>query len=141
MIVLMRIQLIGVAVAGLLVRGASAQSALQPPAVTPVGMWRGTSVCLVRPSPCNDEIIVYRITRMKASDSLSLDARKIVRGEEQEMGELACRFIPSNRQITCAIPRGRWLFSVRGDTLVGELRLEDNTKFRDVLVVRAPHLR
>ena len=137
----LRTRLIVVAVAGLLAHGASAQAGSARPAVTPVGTWRGTSVCLVRPSPCHDEIVVYRITQMKPSDSLSLDARKIVRGEEQEMGELACRFIPSNRQITCAIPRGRWLFSVRGDTLVGELRLEDNTKFRDVLVVRAPHLR
>src|SRR4051794_6093046 len=89
--VTMRIQLIGVAVASLIARGASAQwPSQQPAALTPVGIWRGTSVCLVRPSPCNDEIVVYRITHMKAADSLAVDARKIVGAEEQEMGILTC---------------------------------------------------
>lgn len=135
--VIMRIQLIGVAVASLLTQGASAQSTSPQRAVTPVGIWRGTSVCLVHPSPCHDEIVVYRMTQMKTTDSLSLDARKIVRGQEQEMGVLACRFIPLNAQVTCVIPHGLWHFSVRGDSLVGELRLRDNTKFRDVRAVRS----
>jgi hypothetical protein len=134
----MEIQLIGVLVASLLARGASAQSASQQPtAVTPVGIWRGTSVCRVRRSPCNDEIVVYRITQMKAADSLALDARKIVRGEEQEMGVLACRLAPLTGQVTCVMSQGRWHFSVRRDSLVGELRLRDNTKYRDVRATRA----
>ena len=135
----MMIQLICIAVAALLARGANAQSSSRQHAVSPVGIWRGTSVCLVHPSACNNEVVVYRITRTKPADSLSLDARKIVHGEEQEMGVLACRFIPVNAQVTCAIPRGLWDFRVRGDSLVGELRLPDNTKFRDVRTVRAAH--
>ena len=135
----MRIGLTLLAVAGLLARGAGAQSTSRlPAAMSPVGIWRGTSVCLVRPSACNDEIVVYRITHTKAADSLMLDARKIVRGEEQEMGVLTCRFTSPDGQLTCAIPRGTWLFRVRNDSLVGELRLSDNTKFRDVRTVRAP---
>ena len=67
-----------------------------------------------------------------------MDARKIVRGEEQEMGVLACVLTPSNG-LTCTIPRGVWHFRVRSDSLVGELRLPDNTKFRDVRTVRAAH--
>ena len=136
----MRIRLTGLAVVvGLLARGAGAQSSSQQPAaMTPVGIWRGTSVCLVRPSACNDEIVVYRIAHTKAGDSLTLDARKIVRGEEQEMGVLTCRFTSPNGPLTCAIPRGTWLFRVRKDSLVGELRLSDNTRFRDVRTIRAP---
>ena len=133
----MRIHITVIAVASLIARGASAQSPSQPAAVTPVGVWRGTSVCLVRPSACNDEIVVYRITHMKAADSVVLDARKVVRGEEQEMGVLACRLLPQNGQLTCTIPRGVWHFTVRGDSLIGELRLPDNTKYRDVRAVRA----
>ena len=134
----MRIRLTGLAMASLLARGAGAQSPSQQPAVIPVGTWRGTSVCLVRPSACNDEIVVYRIAHTNAADSLTLDARKIVRGEEQEMGVLTCRFTPPNGPLTCALPRGTWQFRVRNDSLVGELRLADNTKFRDVRTVRAP---
>lgn len=106
--------------------------------MTPVGIWRGTSVCLVRPSACNDEIVVFRIAPTKAADSLTLDARKIVRGEEQEMGVLTCRFTSPNGPLTCAMPQGTWQFRVRNDSLVGELRLPDNTKFRDVRTARAP---
>lgn len=131
--------LTGLAVASLLARGAGAQSSSQQrAAMTPVGIWRGTSVCLVRPSACNDEIVVFRIAPTKAADSLTLDARKIVRGEEQEMGVLTCRFTSPNGPLTCAMPQGTWQFRVRNDSLVGELRLPDNTKFRDVRTARAP---
>ena len=134
----MRIPLAAVAVASVLARGAGAQStSQQATAFTPVGVWRGTSLCLVRPSACHDEMVVYRITRAKAADSLMVDARKIVRGEEEEMGVLSCRFTSSNGSLTCSIPRGTWQFRVRNDSLVGELRLPDNTKFRDVRTIRS----
>src|SRR3954471_5563691 len=111
----MRISFAIVALACLLARTASGQSPAHPSAsVSPVGTWRGTSVCLVRPSACNDEIVVYRITPMKTADSVSLDARKIVRGQEEEMGVLGCSLVRSSGRVTCALPRGVWHFSVRG---------------------------
>src|SRR5882672_12688293 len=101
----MRTHLAAVAVASLFALAASAQSpAQQPAAATPVGIWRGTSVCLVRPSSCNDEVVVYRITLMRSPDSVAVDARKIVRGEEQEMGVLSCRLMPPTG-LTCTIPQ------------------------------------
>src|SRR5215218_5369627 len=113
----MRIRLTGLAVASMLARGVGAQSpSPQPALATPVGTWRGTSVCLVRPSACNDEIVVYRIARTNAADSLTVDARKIVRGEEEEMGVLTCRFTLPGGLLTCALPRGTWQFRVRGDS-------------------------
>ena len=133
-----RCWLVSVAVASLLAAGAGAQSPSRQAAATNlVGVWRGTSVCLVRPSACNDEITVYRITRTKASDSLTMDARKIVRGEEEEMGVLMCG-VASSGSLSCAIPHGTWQFRVHGDSLIGELRLPDDTKFRDVRAARSP---
>src|ERR1043165_3232198 len=116
-----------IAITCVLSRGALAQT--PPAASSAVGVWRGTSSCLVRPSSCNDEIVVYRIARMKAADSLSIDARKIVNGQEEEMGVLACVIASQGTQLTCRIPRGTWHFFVRRDSLVGELRLPDGTKF------------
>lgn len=125
-------------VTSLFARAAGAQAQTRRPAAsTPVGVWRGTSVCLARPSACNDEIVVYRISPTNAPDSLTLDARKIVRGEEEAMGILTCRFTAPGGTLTCAIPRGTWQFRVRNDSLVGELRLADNTKFREVRTVRS----
>ncbi len=138
-VVATRIHLAGVAMASAVAGAAIAQSPVQPPALmNPVGNWRGTSVCLVRPSECNDEIVVYRITPMKTADSLVVDARKIVRGEEQDMGVLGCGLVPVSGQLTCTIPQGVWHFRVRNDSLTGELRLSDNTRFREVRAKRAP---
>lgn len=127
-----------VAVASLIARVAAAQSpAPQAAATTPVGVWRGTSVCLVRPSACNDEVVVYRIARTSTADSLTIDGRRIVRGEEVEMGVLTCHFTSPSGPLTCALPRSTWTFRFHNDSLVGELREADNTKFRDVRAVRA----
>jgi hypothetical protein len=123
-----------VAVAAL-ARAGSAQATAG--AADPVGVWRGTSLCQVRPSPCNDEIVVYRITRAKASDSISLDARKIVDAREEEMGVFACRLAALGASVTCTMPRGVWRFTIRGDSLTGELRLLDGTRYRDVRTARS----
>ena len=106
-------------------------------ASNPVGAWRGTSLCLVRRSACNDELVVYRVTRMKALDSLSVDARKTVNGQEEEMGVLACRLTTPGAQLTCTIPHAVWHFTIRRDSLVGELVLSDGGKYRDVRTSRS----
>ena len=131
----LRISLVAVVAACVVSHAGLAQTSVA--ASGPVGVWRGTSRCLVRPSACNDEVVVYRITRMCAADSASVDARKIVSGQEQEMGVLGCKLSASDTQIECTIPRGVWRFTVRRDSMVGDLRLPDSTKFRDVRTARA----
>jgi hypothetical protein len=129
----------GVALASALAHAAMAQSPVHPrTSAASVGTWRGTSVCLVHPSACNDEIVVYRITPKTAADSVTLDARKIVRGEEQEMGVLGCHLLSTSGQLTCTIARGVWRFRVRNDSLTGELRLLDDTRYRVVRAIREP---
>jgi hypothetical protein len=124
------------AVAGWLVsHGIAAQTPAQ--ASSPLGVWRGTSTCTVHPSACHDEIVVYRITRVGTSDSLSMDARKFVNGQEEEMGVIGCHPPSSDGQLTCTMPNGVWRFSIRGDSLVGDLRVPNNVKFRDVRTARS----
>jgi hypothetical protein len=103
----------------------------------PLGTWRGTSLCQVRPSACHDENVVYRITRTITPDSLAVDGRKIVDAEEVEMGVLGCRFEAPSARLTCPISSGVWQFTIRGDSLVGELRTSDGTKVRDVRTKRS----
>jgi len=106
-------------------------------APTPVGTWRGTSLCLVRPSSCNDEIVVYRIAPANTKDSLTMDARKIVKGQEEEMGVLGCHFDRARAQVVCGMRNGEWRFDLHGDSLTGVLRLPAGTKFRDVRTARS----
>jgi hypothetical protein len=121
------------ALAGLVAHAASAQLPSAPTTIPQaVGTWSGTSVCLLRNSACKDEIVVYRITQMKSADSVAIDARKIVNGEEEDMGVLSCRFVSATGQLTCVLPLGTWHFTVSKDSLTGELRLSDGTRFREV---------
>jgi hypothetical protein len=122
----------------LVAHGACAQASSTPPAPNPVGVWRGTSLCTVRPSPCNDEIAVYRITRVNVSDSVSLDARKVVNGQEEEMGgPIGCHLSAKGAQLTCTMSYGVWSFTIRGDSLVGSLTRPDGTKYRDIKTSRS----
>jgi hypothetical protein len=130
-----RTRLVAAIAGAVLARSASAQATAG--ASNPVGVWRGTSLCLVRPSPCHDEVVVYRIARSSAGDSVSLDARKIVNAREEEMGVLACGLTAQGSSITCTMRNGVWHFTIRRDSLVGELRLPDHTKFRDVRAARS----
>lgn len=136
----MRIHLAIVAATTLLASTAAAQAAGAPQDTSPIGTWRGTSICLVRNSPCHDESTVYRITRAGGGDSVAVDALKIVGGQEESMGVLACGVTAPDMAtvvVRCAMRNGVWSFRVRGDSLVGELRLPDGSKFRDVRATRA----
>ena len=62
-----------------------------------VGVWRGTSLCLVRPSPCHDEHVIYRVTRASPG-RYKLDAYKIVGGRELFMGAIDLKFEPAKTQ-------------------------------------------
>jgi hypothetical protein len=62
--------------------------------------------------------------------------RKIVRGQEEDMAIVGCRFVPRTSQLTCTMAQGTWHFQLRGDSLTGELRLLDNTRYRDIRTVR-----
>jgi hypothetical protein len=138
-VVAMKVHLVRVVLASALAHTAIAQSPVHPPPpAAAAGTWRGTSVCLVHPSACHDEIVVYRITPAKTADSVAIDARKIVGGKEEEMGVLGCHLVPLSGQLTCTLPQGVWHFRVRNDSLTGELRLLDNTRYREVRTIRAP---
>lgn len=111
------------------------------PLPSALGRWQGRSLCLVRPSSCHDEVAVYYITPRPSRDSLAIDARKIVGGDEEAMGVLTCGVAPEGTgalQLVCAMPNGVWRFQVRGDSLTGSLLLPDHTRFRDVRMARAP---
>ena len=113
---------------------AAAQRAVQPPVL---GEWRGRSTCLITPSPCNNEVVVYEIRPDSTfGDSLSMQADKIVNGAREDMGTLRCGW--HEPDLTCPVrTAGRWRFSQRGDTLSGVLDLADGRRYREALVTRA----
>jgi len=88
------------------------------------GTWEGTSLCQLKPSPCHDEHVIYRI-RKTSPGRYIIDAYKVVAGEEQFMGSLDMLLDPSRRQLRGS-NRDRtgvvhpWLFSISGNHMSGK---------------------
>ena len=103
----------------------------------PVGTWKGESHCTVKPSSCQEETVVYYISRASTGAKLVMKANKVVDGEEVSMGDLECAWADPSHTLTCEMPRGTWSFTVSGDSMAGTLKLTDGTLFRKVSVTRA----
>ena len=95
-----------------------------------LGTWRGTSICVKEDwnRACNDEQIVYYVTRAPGrSDSVALDARKLVNGVEDPMGVLTLGPDSTGSTWSGEWSNARyhllWTFEVRDTVLSGTLRL------------------
>jgi len=52
------------------------------------GIWKGTSLCQIKNSPCHDEVVVYHISKDSNGKSYEVIANKIVDGKEDYMGTI-----------------------------------------------------
>lgn len=100
-----------------------------------VGVWRGTSLCTVRPSPCNDETVVYYLSGSDP-DHIACVANKIVDGKEVEMGRTQCQLLPAEHRLVCKLGRATFVFAIDGNRMHGWLDLPDGTRYRVVEVER-----
>lgn len=108
----------------------------QTPGASVAGTWEGTSLCTVPNSPCHNEHVVYHIKPdPKDSTKFTIDADKIVNGQEDFMGTLSCVFTASKSELYCDT-YGDWRFTITGDKMVGTLHLKDGTLYRNVDVTR-----
>ena len=85
-----------------------------------IGVWKGTSICQVKNSPCHDEIVVYYISKAAGSDSFHISANKIVNGAEEEMGILPFTFNKKTNQLI-STAHGLWTFTLTAGKLDGTL--------------------
>jgi hypothetical protein len=116
-------------------REAAAQPAGTGDRSSVVGVWRGTSLCTVRPSPCNDETVVYHVSGTDP-DHLLWVANKIVDGKEEEMGRSECQLVAAEHRAVCRIGRGTFQFAIDGNRIHGRLDLPDGTRYRVIEVER-----
>jgi len=105
---------------------------------TPVGAWRGESKCMVRPSGCNDEDSLYRVSAVKeATDRVRLSANKIVNGKEVNMGDGECSYDAHTRAMDCPLPNGNSIhLEWKGNALDGQMTLKDGTPWRRISLHR-----
>lgn len=97
------------------------------------GTWEGTSLCQVKPSPCHDEHVIYRISLVGAG-RYRLDGYKVVNGKELFMGAIDFAFDAMRQQLHANISGARGSstadLKLSGKHLSGNMTLADGTLFR-----------
>ena len=100
------------------------------------GIWKGTSLCKVKPSACHDENVVYHISK-KSANVYTIQANKIVNGAEVDMGTFDSVVYDETKQTLTFIMKDRqgrsnvWLFKLDGMQMHGTLT-QETTLFRIV---------
>lgn len=95
-----------------------------------VGNWAGTSLCQVKPSPCHDENVVFRLSRPQA-DKVTIQADKIVDGKPVMMGTSEWKYDTSTQALIWEMSSRVWKLVVRGDEMNGTLT-DGNVVFRKI---------
>ena len=109
----------------------SAKPAADSNALT--GDWRGDSICVVRPSACNDEKALYHFKQLgDQPNRFSLQADKIVNGQAEEMGTMECSYAPEKHALTCSTPKLVLHLTLKGKSLDGTMNLSDGTIWRNI---------
>src|SRR5262245_20364383 len=90
------------------------------------GIWKGTSICQVKNSPCHDEIVVYYITKVEGIDTFNISANKIVNGKEEEMGVIGCKLDRKNNRLLSTSYNSQWTFNFKDKDLDGTLFHKEN---------------
>ena len=110
--------------------------AQQPTSDKIEGIWKGTSLCQVKPSACHDESVVYHISK-KSANVYTIQANKIVNGAEEDMGTFDSVVYDETKRTLTFIMKDRqgrsnvWLFKLDGMQMHGTLT-QETTLFRIV---------
>jgi hypothetical protein len=119
------------------VLGGTTKSTNQNDPIT--GTWKGTSICQVKNSSCNDEVIVCHITKAAASNTYKLVMNKMVNNAEDNMGELNFIYNEAQHTLTChSVTRfdGLWKFELKKNTMDGTLTVDNKTLYRVIKLVK-----
>ena len=87
------------------------------------GIWKGTSLCQIKNSPCHDEVVVYHISKDSNGKSYEVIANKIVDGKEDYMGTIPFTYDSKQKVFVSvdSVRNARWEFKITGSTMKGTL--------------------
>ena len=87
------------------------------------GVWKGTSLCQIKNSPCHDEIVVYHISKDSTDKSYQVIANKIVDGKEEYMGTIPFTYDDKQEVFVSvdSVRNARWEFKITGNAMKGTL--------------------
>ncbi len=111
--------------------------ASKPSADTPVGIWRGESLCATAAPSCHDEKVVFYIDPIADQpDSMFIRADKIVEGKAITMGAGPWKYDRIKHTLVMESDQRVWLLTINGQRIEGTLTLPDKVVFRRVTVTK-----
>jgi hypothetical protein len=97
------------------------------------GTWRGNSECVLKTSPCRDEINVYRFSEVAGKPGcFSGVGSKLVNGKEISMGALDWNYDAEKHILKSENSGATFRLVVDGSRIEGSLTLADNTVYRRI---------
>jgi hypothetical protein len=109
----------------------------QPAAESPVGVWRGESLCTDAAPACHDEKVVYYIEAVPDKPgSMFNRADKIVDGKAITMGSGPWQYDRARHTLTWPSERQTWLLTINGSRMEGTLTLTGNVVVRRMTLHR-----
>jgi len=97
------------------------------------GTWRGNSECVVKNSPCRDEINVYRFSEVAGRPgSFSGIGSKLENGKEISMGTLDWNYDAEKHILKSENAGATFRLVVDGTRIEGSLTLANNTVYRRI---------
>ena len=84
-----------------------------------IGIWKGTSICQIKNSPCHDEVVVYYISKAQGIDT-------IVNGKEEEMGIIGFKLDKKNNRLLSTDYNSLWTLTFKDKDLDGTLYQKGN---------------
>jgi hypothetical protein len=98
---------------------------------SPVGIWRGDSLCATDASSCKNEKVVYYIEAVADKpDYVSIRADKIVDGKAITMGSGEWEYNQAKQTLSWQANQRLWLLTINGKRIEGTLTLPGNIIFR-----------
>jgi len=121
--------------------GASAQNLKEEKAKTdadsPVGIWRGESMCTTGASSCHNEKVVYYIEAVPDKpDAMFIRADKIVEGKAITMGSGRWTYHRAKQTLSMESEQRLWLLTINGNRIEGTLTVPDNIVFRRITLAK-----
>jgi hypothetical protein len=117
---------------------ATAQNKSSVPDSLLTGTWKGSSLCQVKPSPCNDEIAVYHISKTARPNVYHVVMNKVVDGKEEDMAVYDYNWDAGANSLSCydAAHKINWKFTVKSMDMSGEL-IYKNAVYRIIKLKKA----
>jgi hypothetical protein len=123
-------------VGGAIAQDSTAQKT-EPGADSPVGIWRGESLCNSGAPSCHDEKVVYYIeASADKPDSLFIRADKMVEGKAITMGSGPWQYNRARHTLSWESGQRLWLLNINGKRIEGTLSTPGNVVIRRMTLTK-----